>query len=124
MRSKYSPLYVEIRASRGHIFRGLFYEQAPDGLRVTIEVDGEEMAQSGPWPKKEDAFASFEKYVADSAIVIPARVDLSKFREKGALLFVAKESGKWSIVAGLPSGKFVDTEFRFDTEQQARDAMK
>lgn len=124
MRSRYSPLYVEIRASRGHIFRGLFYEQAPAGLRVVIEVDGEQMLESGPWPAEADAFTSFERYVAEAQWAIPAKVDLSEFKKKGAQLFVAKESGKWSIVAGLPSGKFVDTELRFDSEEQAKDAVR
>lgn len=123
VRSKRSPLYIELRISRGHIFRGLFYEEVSAGLRVSIEVDGEELMQSGPWPTEDAAFASFERYLVEVEFTVSAKVDLSKLKEKGALLFVAKESSKWSIVAGLPSGKFVDTELRFDTQKQANEAL-
>lgn len=117
MRSKESPLYIDLRVAHGHIFRGLFYGEF-GRLMLSVDIGGDEILNSGPWNKDELALEAFEKCVANYALPSSTAI-LDSLRKKGATLFVAKESGKWSIVAGLQSGKFVDTELRFDTEAQA-----
>lgn len=119
-RSKRSPLYIEIGVTKDKIVRGLFYGRS-DELRLSIEVDGLEVLDVGPQPQDE-LFATFERYVGEMKSG-KGPTDLSDLRNRGAVFFVAKESGRWSILAGLPNGKFVDTNFRFDTKAEAEGVL-
>ena len=126
MRSKSTPTYVEILCRGRRIFRGLFYS-GRHGIFVDVEENGDRVDSAGPFKDLGQAY-DYLKNCANKRDELLKNVDQSisvaSLKAKGAQLFVAKESGRWSIIAGMPNGKFVDSNLRFDAKSEAEEALK
>lgn len=126
------PWHVEIYVKRWRVFRGFFYhEGVGEDFELVVEDDRGNRHESGSWPTLADANEFAEMVIEDllnrelgrEAKVAP----LAEWRERGDVLLVTfdKAEGKFAIVAGnRKSGRVVDTGLWFDTEAEARAALK
>ena len=120
---------IKYKAGSAGVFTGTFYDDDDGDFIVVVSLWGRDLCElyCGPgFSRADKAFSRFaDSYVPPAQMVTDPAAALSAPKWRGATLLatVDQRSGKWSIIAGK-GNKFEDTELRFDSENEAREAIR